>query len=65
MAIYENIKKAAKEKGVTIMALEEQLNFPRGSICKWDENKPGVLKMFAVAKALDKPIEFFLEEENA
>lgn len=62
MAIYENVKKAAKEKGLTIVALEEQLDFPRGSICKWDENKPGVLKVFAVAKALDKPIEYFLEE---
>lgn len=62
MAIYENVKKAAKEKGLTIVALEKQLDFPRGSICKWDENKPGVLKVFAVAKALDKPIEYFLEE---
>lgn len=62
MAIYENIKKAAKEKGLTIVALEEQLDFPRGSISKWDINKPGVLKVYAVAKALDKPIEYFLEE---
>lgn len=63
MAIYENVKKAAKEKGLTIVALEELLDFPRGSISKWDINKPGVLKVFAVAKALDKPIEYFLEEE--
>lgn len=62
MAIYENVKKAAKEKGITIFALEEQLNFPRGSIRKWDENKPGVLKVFEVAKALNKPMEYFLEE---
>lgn len=64
MAIYENVKKAAKEKGLTIVALEELLDFPRGSISKWDINKPGVLKVFAVAKALDKPIEYFLEEEE-
>lgn len=62
MAIYENVKKAAKEKGLTIVALEEQLNFPRGSISKWNENKPGVLKVFEVAKALGKPMEYFLEE---
>ena len=35
---YKNVKEACAEAGITIMALEAQLGFPRSSICKWDVN---------------------------
>ena len=60
MAIYDNVKAACKEKGITVNALEEELNFARSSIYKWNTHKPSVEKIKAVAKALDKPIEYFL-----
>ena len=60
MTIYNNIKTACKEKGITINALEEELNFARSSIYKWDTHKPSVDKLNLVAKKLDKPIEYFL-----
>ena len=62
--IYENVKKACDECGETIKGLEERLNFPRSSICKWDRNTPSVIKVQQVAIALGKPIEFFLSEEK-
>ena len=61
MSIYDNIKTACKEKGITISALEEELEFTRGSIYKWSKHSPSVDKLRAVSKKLDKPIEYFLE----
>ncbi len=61
MSIYENVKAACKEKGISIMELEEELGFARSSIYKWNTNTPGVDKVKAVAEKLEKPIEYFLE----
>ena len=49
------------EKGISISALEEELEFTRGSIYKWSKHCPSVDKLRAVSKKLDKPIEYFLE----
>lgn len=62
MSIYENVKQACTEKGISILGLEGELNFPRSSICKWDKNTPGVDKVKAVADFFEKPIEYFLKE---
>ena len=62
LAIYKKVKEACLEKGISVLSLEEQLEFPRSSICKWDKNIPAVNRVKAVAKALDKPMEYFLEE---
>lgn len=64
MSIYKRIQDACKESQISVMALEKKLGFSRGSICKWDENKPSIDRMYAVAKELDKPIEYFLEESE-
>ena len=61
LPIYDNIKTACKEKGITISALEEELEFTRGSVYKWSKHCPSVDKLRAVSKKLDKPIEYFLE----
>jgi len=61
LPIYDNIKTACKEKGITISALEEELEFTRGSIYKWSKHCPSVDKLRAVSRKLDKPIEYFLE----
>lgn len=62
--IYQKVKKACSDAGISVTALESKLNFPRSSICKWDENIPSVLKVHEVAKELGKPIEYFLEDEK-
>ena len=49
MSIYDNVKAACKEKGVSISNLESDLKFARGSIYKWNNNTPGVDKVKAVA----------------
>ena len=61
MSIYKNVKRVCSEAGITVIALETKLGFPRSSICKWDTNTPGVDRVKAVADELKKPIEYFLE----
>lgn len=62
--IYDNVKKLCKEKGITISKLEEELEFPRSSICKWNDSMPSILKVQKVAKYLGVPIEQLLENEK-
>ena len=59
-SIYEKVRTACSEAGISVYALEKELKFPRSSICKWNKNTPGVDKMKAVAERLGKPIEYFL-----
>ena len=46
------------------MKLEEILGFPRSSICKWNDNEPGIRKVQKVADYLGVPIEELLKEEK-
>ena len=60
--IYENIQAECKNKGLTIIGLEEMLGFSRGSICKWNTNTPSVAKVLAVAKVLDTTVEKLMND---
>lgn len=59
--LYGNIKAICDERKISISALERALNFPRSSICKWNENEPGISKVQKVAVYLGVPIEKLLE----
>ena len=61
--LYNNIKQICKDKGISISRLEEELNFPRSYICKWNENEPGIWKVQKVADYLGVPIEVLLEAD--
>ena len=52
--LYDNVKKICEEKGITIMQLEQELEFPRSYICKWN-------KVQKVADYLGVPIEKLLK----
>lgn len=62
--LYDNVKKLCEEKGVSILSLEKALGFPRSSICKWNENEPGIRKVQKVADYLGVSIEELLAEEE-
>ena len=61
--IYDNVKSICEEKGISVAALERELNFARSSIQKWNENEPGIRKVQKVADYLGVPIEKLLEDE--
>lgn len=55
--IYEVIKAAAKDKGMSINSLEKEINVAPGCICKWNNHKPSFDKIVLVSKILEIPLE--------
>ena len=62
--LYDNVKILCAEKNISVGQLEKELGFSNGSICKWNENEPGIRKVQKVADYLHVPIEKLLEEPN-
>lgn len=60
--LYDNVKQICVEKGLSIGSLEKALNFSNGSICKWNENEPGIWKVQKVAGYLGVQIEALLDD---
>ncbi|WP_337659237.1 helix-turn-helix transcriptional regulator [Eisenbergiella tayi] len=60
--LYNNVKTLCDERGISISRLERELDFPRSSISKWNDNEPGIRKVQKVADFLEVPIEKLLED---
>lgn len=65
MQIYERIKEIAKEKKVTIDAIEKEANLGRGSLSKWNTVSPSVSNLMKVANILNVRIGDLIEERSA
>ena len=61
--IYERIKEICKAKGITIRNLEQDLEFGRGSVRKFDKHDPGVGKMHMVAGYLGVTVDDLLDDK--
>lgn len=59
--LYDNVKAICDKKKVSVGKMEKDLEFSNGSVCKWNENEPGVRKVQKVADYLGVPIEKLLE----
>lgn len=64
MGLYGKVRAACADANTTVFALEQELGFPRSSICKWDEHKPRWEAVVAVAKATNKPLEYFTSDDD-
>lgn len=62
--LYDNVKVLCRERGISVLKLEAALGFPRSSICKWNENEPGIRKVQKAADYLGVSIERLLEGES-
>lgn len=49
MTVFERVKMLADKQHISIVELEEKLNFSRNSLYSWKKNKPSVDKLNAVA----------------
>ncbi len=63
--IYDNVKRICGQKGITISQMEKDLGFPRSSVCKWNDNEPGVTKVQKTADYLGTTIEELLTGESS
>lgn len=61
MSIVDNVRTACKENGANIASLEATLNFPRGSIYKWDDHVPAISKVKLVADHLGVSVDSLLD----
>ncbi len=62
--LYNNIKNLCDLQNISISHLERTLEFPRSSICKWDENEPSIWRVYRVAKLLGVTIDSLLEDSQ-
>lgn len=62
MLLYDNVKALCVANGISISRLERDLEFPRSSICKWNDNQPGIRKVQKVADYFKVPIETLLKD---
>ena len=56
--MYEKIKELCKEKHISVNALEQQLSFAKGSLCKIDKNKPSSEKLQKLADFFGVQLEY-------
>ena len=59
--LYENVKRIADEKKISILEIERKCNIKPSSIYHWNENKPSYDKVCAVAKFLGVTVEELTE----
>ena len=60
--IYENVKKIAEEKGISISALEKKAGLGNGVISGWKTSSPTVANLKAVSVILGTTVDKLLEE---
>lgn len=64
MGLYENIKNACSERGISINKLEIELGLPRSSISKYNKNSPSIDKVQRIADFLEFPLEYLTTGEK-
>lgn len=57
-----NILNRCKEQGLSLAELERQAGLKQRTIYKWDESKPSVEKVLAVANVLGVTVDDLLRE---
>ena len=62
--LYDKIRAICKEKQISVHRMEGELGVPHATICKWNENEPGIRKVQKVAKYLGVSIEELLEPDQ-
>ncbi len=63
--IFDRIEKKAKEKGISINALEKQAGISIGSTYKWNTVSPTIKNIAKVAEVLDCTIDELINGEKA
>jgi len=60
--VYENVKRRADEKNLSIRDLEKEAGLQNGTIGKWRVSSPTVKSLQAVARVLGCTVDDLLEE---
>lgn len=60
--MVRKIRELCSANNISIMALEKACGLGNGTIARWDNMRPSVDKIAAVARYFHKPIEYFIED---
>lgn len=64
MCIVDRIKELCKEKGTTLIGLERELGFGRGTIRRWDTSSPSIERVQKVADYFGVTANYILGRED-
>ena len=62
--MLENIKAICKQKGLSILQLEQNAGLAANTVYRWKENMPSVDKVKRVADVLGVTVDELLREDN-
>ena len=64
--MYSKIKELCKRNNISVSELESELEFSRGSLCKWNVNVPSITTVKAVEDYFHVTVDELLkgDEEN-
>ena len=62
--MYERIKMLCKQNGTNITALERELGFAKGSICKWENHDPSYERVKMIADRFHVSVEYIKNGED-
>lgn len=63
MTVFDRVKKLADSQKISIVELEEKLNFSRNSLYAWKKSKPSIDKLEAVANYFGVSTDYLLGRE--
>lgn len=61
MRVYDNVKKIADEKGISIYRLERDTGISNGAIARWNDAVPTSVNLMKVAKYLGVKVEELMD----
>lgn len=64
IAVYDHIRRKAKDMGMSINALEKEADLSIGSICKWNTVSPTVNSLLKVANILGCTVDDLLSTQT-
>lgn len=64
MGIYDNVKKIADERGISIYRLERDTGISNGAIARWNDAVPSSVNLMKVAKYFGVTLESLLDTKG-
>lgn len=64
MNIKERIHELAREKGISIPKLEEELKLGNGTISRWNKSSPSISKLLPIAKYFNVTVDYLAGESK-
>lgn len=62
--IVKQIQNLCKQNNITLAKLERELNFGNGTVRRWDDNPPSIIRLLEVAEYFKVNIDDLVKKES-